>query len=454
MEKSIVDYIEKYFTDWETDISIARKIVASGTTSDSIRTWRRKIAKYRKFKNKPKFKNDIVGAVNNPDGLKDTYIYDEQGDTANLSSKSFKSSDTDRVKILADFLSLCEVDLQTWEVERYVLNAWDVTMSAQKSHTGEDATYTNYQIKVWLKRAVPNHAEAGMKALVKKIPSFSFTPPPKFKPGSGIALEMSIFDAHLGKLAWEAEIGRTSSDLKKSVEDYEYVVSQNLQWASSFKPEKIFYVVGQDLLHTDNNMGRTSRGDHVLDVDTRLFKIYEHAFEAVTKGVMMCRTVAPVEIIWIPGNHDEHTSFFLCHALKQAFRNDKFVTVDTSKEPRKARLWGNLLVGWTHRIINRQEAWVNELAHAFPKLWGQSKFREWHFGDQHKKKEIKTTPIFTAGGVTLRQLTALSNIDKWHYDNLYTDAIPGGEAFLWSKNKGVFSNLTAWTGEGIKTQTA
>jgi len=45
----------------------------------------------------------------------------------------------------------------------------------------------------------------------------------------------------------------------------------------------------------------------------------------------------------------------------------------------------------------------------------------------------------------LRQLTALSPIDAWHFENLFTDAVPGGEAFVWSKEHGVIANFTAWT---------
>ena len=54
-------------------------------------------------------------------------------------------------------------------------------------------------------------------------------------------------------------------------------------------------------------------------------------------------------------------------------------------------------------------------------------------------------PVTTHGGVICRQLTALSPIDVWHFENLFTDAVPGGEAYLWSKTKGIFSNFVAWT---------
>lgn len=287
-----------------------------------------------------------------------------------------------------------------------------------------------------------------MFSFIKKIPKFPYkTTIPLFKTETGIALEMAPFDVHLGKLANLAETGYRNYDLNIAVKDFLYTTNELLNWAKPFAPEKIFYIIGQDLFHMDNMQSRTSGGDHTLDVDGRITKVNDKVFEAVTKSIYDCRAVAPVKIIWSPGNHDFLMSYMLCFALKQHFKDDPFVEVDISKTVRKAELWGTLLVGWTHRITGRYNTWANELAQAFPELWAKSKFREWHHGDQHKKQNAKLVPTFTSGGVICRQLTALSPVDKWHYENLYTDAIPGGEAFLWSKTKGVFANFTAWTGQ-------
>ena len=81
----------------------------------------------------------------------------------------------------------------------------------------------------------------------------------------------------------------------------------------------------------------------------------------------------------------------------------------------------------------------------FKEEWAAAKYYEWHYGHKHKKNEIKMFPIVTEGGVLLRQLTALSPIDAWHFENLFTDAVPGGEAFVWSKIHGVVANFTSWT---------
>jgi hypothetical protein len=157
----------------------------------------------------------------------------------------------------------------------------------------------------------------------------------------------------------------------------------------------------------------------------------------------MCREVAPVEVIWIPGNHDFHASFYLSEVVKEHFRRDPHVTVDNTAEHRKARLWGKLLVGFAHDGSRRQVNFVNMLPQFFPELWGKSLYREWHVGHKHKKDEVKYAPTQTMGGTIIRQIPTLSTIDFWHYDNIFVDAVPAGESFIWDENNGIVAHYTA-----------
>lgn len=273
-----------------------------------------------------------------------------------------------------------------------------------------------------------------------------------FNPGSGNAFELSTFDAHFGKLAAEIETGYRNYDLKITRDDYQWVADQLINDAIPWEPELCVMPIGQDIFHIDNMEGKTTHGSHAMDVDGRITKVADVIFYAVIDVILRLRKLSKVLILWTPGNHDHFASYMLCFAIAQYFRNDPMITVDLDlpargKEIHKRVLWGKTLVGFTHRIVNRQSNWVNELAQAFPKEWAESVFREWHFGDQHKKQTTKMYPHFTMGGVNLRQLTALSPVDKWHTENLFTDAVPGGEGFIWNKDRGVIVNLMAWTGQ-------
>jgi hypothetical protein len=347
---------------------------------------------------------------------------------------------------LEEAIAIAEVDLDMWVVDRWLKNTWPVTMKL-KDRNGRfyDKTVTMHHVKIWFKLRDKLNLYSGMKDLISRVPRMNLKYRKPVPAPTGIAAEMALIDAHIGKLSWSRETGQLDYDLKISVKDYMNACDQNLQWIAPFNPEKIFYIVGQDIFHVENFEATTPKGKNQLDADSRLPKIYRQGMETVIRCVKACADVAPTEVIWIPGNHDMHASLFLCMLLEKLFEGSDRITVDVSEQQRKARLWGNLLIGWTHQITGRINSWTNELAQAFPELWGKSRYREWHFGHKHKKMEIKTFPTMTDGGVLLRQLTALSPIDFWHYENLFTDAVPGGEAFLHSKEYGCFANFTAWT---------
>jgi len=307
---------------------------------------------------------------------------------------------------------------------------------------------TNYIEVTFKRRPIEMDILQDFKKLVKKMPAFERPPIKRTRViRNGVAAEITTFDAHLQKLAWERETGYRNYDLKIAIEDYNYTSDKNLDLIAPHKPEQIFYILGQDMYHVDNMAAHTTHGSHAMDVDGRITKGHQAAFAVSRDNIAKCALLAPVRVVWIPGNHDFLASYMLAHSLKVHFRNDKRIFVDIHEDPAKAILWGTLLVGWTHRIVGKHTVWSNELAQKFPKLWGESVFREWHHGDQHKKQNVKITPVFTSGGVVCRQITALSPVDKWHSENVFTDAVPGGESFLWSKEEGVFANFMSWTGQ-------
>lgn len=348
---------------------------------------------------------------------------------------------------LEEAIAIAGVDLDHWEVERWVKNTWPVTMKLKDDTT---KTVTMHQVKVFFKSRSKKNLYLGFKDLIDRAPTLTTKKIKRAPKPTGIAAEIAIIDAHIGKLAWSRETGQLDYDLKISVNDYLNAFDQNIQWIEPFKPEKIFYIVGQDIFHVENFEATTFKGGNRLDADSRLPKIYRKGSEVIIRCIEQCSQVAPTEVIWVPGNHDMHASFFLCMLLEKLFAGNKRISVDVGEQRRKARLWGNLLVGFTHEIRGRQASWINELSAAFPELWGKSKFREWHYGHKHKKQTTMSYPYLTEGSVALRQLTALSPIDFWHYENLFTDAVPGGESFLWSKTNGVFANFTAWTTRRIR----
>jgi len=361
----------------------------------------------------------------------------------------FVTTESLEIKTLDDLIKKAEVDLNIWRVEKHLINNWTIIAKVKVGDVETPQSYTNYQVKAWFKPRIIQPLETSIRELIKEIPKFKYpNRKPKRLKASDFALEMAPYDAHFGKLAWGKETGQGDYDAKIAGTWFLDSIAQNLDYSTAFPISKIYYILGQDLIHAENFMGQTPLGGNKLDVDSRLIKLYTTAKECTLKAIYMCRDVAPVEVLWIPGNHDMHASFYLSDVVKEHFRNDKYVTVDNTPPWRKARLWGTLLVGYTHDTSGRRGIVnVNILAQFWPELWGKSKFREVHSGHKHKKEETKFYPTLTVGGVLIRQIPAISTIDAWHYQEGFVDAVPAGESFVWSKDCGVCAHYTAFVGE-------
>ena len=62
----------------------------------------------------------------------------------------------------------------------------------------------------------------------------------------------------------------------------------------------------------------TTKGDHTLDVEEELHK---SVFKNVRDSIYKASLIAPVEVIWIPGNHDTFASYTLVFTLAEHFKD-------------------------------------------------------------------------------------------------------------------------------------
>jgi hypothetical protein len=332
----------------------------------------------------------------------------------------------------------CGVDLDKYKIDRRVVNFWDM------------GDKRNWQVKVWLSPKLETDTDAVIERLLKRIPNFKYRThkPLSVKKGnkSGNLGVIANFDAHIGKLAWDVETSQGDYDIPIAVEEFNHVTDENLRRVEMFNPEKLVFILGQDMLHYENLEGVTPKGRNILDTDGRLSKLQDAAIDVCVRNILKCRALAPVDVILVQGNHDQTSSLWLAKVLRAWFRNDEHVNIDCRPALRKAILWGTTFIGFTHKIQpSKIAAAQGDFSIQFKEMWGKASYREVLFGDQHKKMQWKTGSQITHGAILFRQLTALSKIDYWHYENLFTDAVPGGEAFVYSKDHGCIANFTEWT---------
>jgi len=365
------------------------------------------------------------------DETAEKFTTDFSGDKGSIETNST------RIKSLADALACADVDLEIWEVDRYVINKWEVGAKIP-DEAGKDYLKVEplYQVKVWLKRKTPTLQQLIFDELAvmlrEKPPKFP-NRPRKVQRDPHL-LELSLYDTHIGMLAWQAETGQ-DYDLKIAEGLYHSAIEDLISKTTGFPIEEILLVVGQDFFHINNAEFTTQKGTH-QDTDSRLPKIFATGHNAVIDAVDLCLTVAPVEILWVPGNHDTETSFFLCKYLQAYYRSCGHVTVDVSPTHRKYKHYGVNLIGFTHGNEEPHRDLPTIMAGERRDIWSEVSCCEWHVGHFHKQKETRYSASDTFGAVGVRVIPSLSGTDAWHYSKGYVKTRKVAEAYLWSRGHG------------------
>jgi len=339
------------------------------------------------------------------------------------------------IRTLEDALAAADVDLETWEVDRYVVNWWDVTVSARKADGATPETYTNYQIKVWLKRKAPSlHqiiVEGLCDAMRGKAPKL-----PRHRPGGDHTAVVCLYDAHFGKLAWGPEVDSGSYDLAVARDTYLGAVADLLGRIRGMGIGNILLPIGQDLLSVDSAANTTEKGTP-QDVDGRFPKIFQVACEAVARATTMCAELAPTEAVYVPGNHDWNTAWFLSEWMRAWFQGQGHaVTVDTSPAGRKFRRYGVNLIGMTHGDKERLQALPTIMADSVPQDWANSLYRHWLIGHHHRKRQFNFTAGDTFGTVEVRVVPSLCRTDRYHYTKGFVNNRRAAEAHIYHAEDG------------------
>ena len=339
-----------------------------------------------------------------------------------------------RIHTLQELLDYCKVDLGIWQVERFIVNKWEVG-----AKNAEDVLVVEplFQVKATLvKRVEIVDAREEIESLKLEAKQFAPTPKPLIRSSreGGNLLELVIPDLHAGKLSWGKETGYGDYDTKLAEQVYERAIETLLDRSKSFTIDHIVLAVGNDLLNSDNLNSMTTKGT-LVNTDTRYQKTYKTVRKMIVRTIERLRQVAPVSVKMIPGNHDTLSNFTLGDSLECWFDNYTDVIIDNAAIQHKFFTWGDCLVMLTHGDKGRKADYGLWLATECSKEFGNSKFREIHIGHTHKLQ------VEEKYGVRVRTLSALTQPDAWHAENLFVGNQQAAEAFVWNKKDGLIAQF-------------
>jgi len=348
-----------------------------------------------------------------------------------------------RIRNVNDAIKKADIDMAIWEVERVVVNGWDVTMKLRHGNDDKPFRSQNQQIKVWLRRKVSISIERAvdnlLKRLEKKSPKTSKMK--RSKSQSKHALEVCLMDPHYGMRCFApgADID-WSPDLCANMvlETLDEIILLSKPYAPF---EQIILPLGNDFFHTDSIWQTTTQGTPQPEADA-----YYHTFiggESLAIDIVdKLKQLAPVMLYSIPGNHDRTTSFMLGRILRAYYYNDKNVTVYADESPYKFHRYGVNLIGYEHGHSVQQIRLAALMANECPEDWLATKhgYREWHLGDQHRKGSSKPA-MLEEQGVSVEYLPGLTAPNEWHRLKSFNWQKRGSMAFVWDHKAGPIARL-------------
>ena len=330
------------------------------------------------------------------------------------------TTEEDRIITEDDLQEKFGVDLERYEMTRFLPNAWETHFGLPD---GNIFRATNFQAKATftLRKEVvqtENYAELFRELVADYKPRTLKARSRKVKPDEEeIAVVMDLFDLHIGMLAWAEETGDKDYDSYTGTALALEAVDSLIARLDNMNITKVIFPMGNDLLHSDNTIqgsGGATTGGTSLDVDTRYLKMYRMALNLMIEVIDRLRDIAPVEVIVVPGNHDQERMAFMGETISAWYRNDPEVEVNNQANLRKYTLFGTTLMGFTHGQGEKADSLPLIMASEQKELWAKADFKVFHTGHFHRKRKMLSVTTETYNGVEVITIPSLVPPDAWH----------------------------------------
>lgn len=326
------------------------------------------------------------------------------------------------IRTLDQLLDGMGVDRSVWEVADWQPNAW----------TGADGTQM-YQAKARLRRIAKSSVEQRVYAAIQRATEGRRTGPefyishPEYHQN---LLLRAMYDLHLGKMGLD-------HGTSESVKVNRWAREELYRKSSGYQLSQIL-IAASELAHTEN--GRTTTAGTPQDSDRLHDDAVDLCYETIVEEVERALEIAPVGLVYTPGNHGWQTEMNVAKMVSIHFRNNKHVTVQ-----RGGRIYypfGVNLLGFAHGNNEKHAMLPLLMADEEPELWGRSRYREWILGHFHHKKKRDYLPIDEVGGVRIRIMSSLSPKDEWHHRMGY-NAVKAAEALIYNHATGYETHIAA-----------
>jgi len=213
-----------------------------------------------------------------------------------------------------------------------------------------------------------------------------------------------------------------------------------IQKASGFNIEKILFVIGNDVLNTDNILKGTTKGT-IQDTDLHWLTAFNVAKDCYIQCIEYCLSVADVDIVHCTSNHDFMSGCFLAEVIHAWFRKCENITFNIGAKYRKYYKYFSNMIELEHGEKGKMTNLPLIMAQEEPMMWAETKFRYGYLHHFHHldKTQFKTSKDYIGANITY--LRSPSSADIWHAESQYLNLV-AVEGFVHSRNNGRVSHIT------------
>jgi hypothetical protein len=320
-------------------------------------------------------------------------------------------------------------------------NNLDVPNTSTKNMWIKNKEASLFVVNPNYKKPEPKEQEDFKEALLKDIQEYV----PKFPQierkfqEDGHLLVIDIADLHINKYA-TSDLTGAEYNSKLAVERAILGTKGLLQKSSGFNIDKIIFVIGNDVLNTDNLTHSTTK-QTPQDTDVSWYEAFMIAKKCYVECIELCLSVADVDVVHCPSNHDFMSGCFLAQVVSTYFKDCKNITFDISPSYRKCYRYYNNMINLEHGDKGKALDLPLIYAQSNPKMWYETKFRYGYLHHVHHqdKKQFQSSKDYV--GVNITYLRSPSSADIWHSDNGFLNMV-AVEGFIHSKEYGRVSHLT------------
>ncbi len=251
-----------------------------------------------------------------------------------------------------------------------------------------------------------------------------------------LLLVVPIMDMHLGKLAWKPETGE-NYDYKICERLFINLIHEHIFFSKKHRLpiERIVFPVGNDFFNFDNIEQSTTAGTK-QDTDMRWQKLPVVGLKMLLYAIdlLTAEFEAPIEVFYIPGNHDQVSSYSAILYLSAWYKSDDHVLINTSPQTRKYIEYGQNLLGFTHGDKEKSRIFGLMQAEA-PAAWGRTRYHEFlcgHFHHEHTKENH---------GVKVKYLPSLVGTDSYHFEHGFVGSSPMHTSLIYHHQYGLYSTM-------------